>query len=303
MLFLSILLSFEISACRVTTHPVERAATTGMVKSFEMKPRSSPVSLGFSKITSADWLVARDGLLNFSDPKVIEAGLSNELEEIQIYLYIIDHPEQGRFLIDTGVSQSIAHDDEHSPIPDLVKPWIHYDKLKVYQSTNDIVAKAKPIQGVFLTHLHADHIMGMQDISKETPIYIGPGEAAAKSLQNLLSQNLTDALLSGHSPLRELSFATAQDPQSQWLDFFGDASLQILWVPGHTPGSLAFLIQTAEGYQLVTGDTCHTAWGWTHRVTPGTFTADHTLNQQSLDWLVDVAAKTNAQVHLGHQSL
>ena len=88
------------------------------------------------------------------------------------------------------------------------------------------------------------------------------------------------------------------------LDVFGDASLWALHVPGHTPGSMAYLVRTPAGPQLLVGDTSHTRWGWENGVEPGTFTEDHEQNATSLAALRDLAARhPTLRVHLGHQRL
>lgn len=66
----------------------------------------------------ADWEVPREGLINFKDPKVKEKGLTSGNEPIQIYLYTIDHPIHGRYLIDTGMADFFAkiHLSGHFPV-------------------------------------------------------------------------------------------------------------------------------------------------------------------------------------------
>jgi hypothetical protein len=55
---------------------------------------------------------------------------------------------------------------------------------------------------------------------------------------------------------------------------------------------------------LLTGDACHTAWGWEHGVEPGTFSDDQQESAVSLDRLRQLAAKhPTMQVRLGHQAL
>jgi glyoxylase-like metal-dependent hydrolase (beta-lactamase superfamily II) len=88
------------------------------------------------------------------------------------------------------------------------------------------------------------------------------------------------------------------------LDVFGDGSLFALHVPGHTRGSTAFLARTLAGPKLLTGDACHTAWGWVHGVEPGSFSTDGPRSVGSLAALRALAAEhPEIEVHLGHQSL
>jgi hypothetical protein len=54
----------------------------------------------------------------------------------------------------------------------------------------------------------------------------------------------------------------------------------------------------------MTGDTCHTAWGWNNDVEPGSFTMDRKQNIVSLERLRRLAREHPAMaVRLGHQWL
>ena len=86
------------------------------------------------------------------------------------------------------------------------------------------------------------------------------------------------------------------------LDVFGDGSVWALSVPGHTPGSTAYLVRSKAGPVLLTGDACHTRWGWEHHVEPGTFTGDGPRGAESFKKLQGfVAAHPEVEVRLGHQ--
>jgi glyoxylase-like metal-dependent hydrolase (beta-lactamase superfamily II) len=86
------------------------------------------------------------------------------------------------------------------------------------------------------------------------------------------------------------------------VDVFGDGTVWALWVPGHTLGSTAYLVRTPKGPVLLTGDACHTRWGWEHDVEPGTFSSDLPRSAESLARLRRLAAEHPAiDVRLGHQ--
>lgn len=77
-----------------------------------------------------------------------------------------------------------------------------------------------------------------------------------------------------------------------------------LHVPGHSPGSTAYLARTPKGPVLFTGDACHTEFGWQHGVEPGTFSLDQPRSEISLLALEALKARhPNIDVRLGHQTL
>jgi hypothetical protein len=82
----------------------------------------------------ADWEVPREGLINFKDPKVKEQGLTSGNEPTQIYLYTIDHPIHGRYLIDTGMADFFRKDPSEWPFSSAVRYAMNIEKLASIQA-------------------------------------------------------------------------------------------------------------------------------------------------------------------------
>jgi N-acyl homoserine lactone hydrolase len=188
----------------------------------------------------------------------------------------------------------------------LVRRYMHPEKMKVRTDTAALLARLPtPLAGVFLTHLHLDHISGMPDVPRGTPIFAGPGEVEDRAFVNMFARGSVDGMLEGHRPIQEWAFQP--DPGGRFagvLDVLGDGSVIALWVPGHTAGTTAYVVRTPRGPVLLTGDACHTRWGWEHDVEPGTFSADRARSATSLAALRALAARHPAiDVRPGHQSL
>jgi glyoxylase-like metal-dependent hydrolase (beta-lactamase superfamily II) len=168
-----------------------------------------------------------------------------------------------------------------------------------------LALQSEPLAGVFLTHLHLDHVMGLPDVPPSTPVYAGPGEPDASQFLNLFSRGTIDAMLEAAPPIQEWSYEG--DPDGRFtgiVDIFGDASVWALHVPGHSPGSTAYLVRTPDGPKLLVGDASHTRWGWENGVEPGTFSLDGPQSAESLAVLRELVREyPQLEVHLGHQSL
>lgn len=299
------LVSVLATGCAVTSHAVQRSSLGAPRPASELLAvidQPGPVEL--ETIASCDWAVDRGGLINLEHPTAKAAGLTDGDEPIQIFFHAIRHPEKGLFIVDTGVETALRDAPGRAAIRGLVASAMHMEKMTVHQPLGEWLAKQpQPLAGVFITHLHLDHISGMADVPQGTPVFTGPGEASASAFVNLVVQGNSDRALEGKPALSEWPFSReASGPFEGVVDIFGDGSVWALWVPGHTPGSTAYLVRTVKGPVLLVGDASHTRWGWEHDVEPGTFTADGPKSVESFKKLKAFAvAHPNVEVRFGHQ--
>jgi N-acyl homoserine lactone hydrolase len=296
------------AGCAVTRHPTQPAqlGVPSSLAALEVVV-DQPGPITVETLTAADWHVPLSGMLNLEHDRARAAGLEDREEPIQIFLHSLRHPQHGTFSIDSGVQADIHGED--SAIGAMVASVAGLDELKVQLDTRAWLQHlAAPLRGVLLTHLHLDHVMGLPDVPAGTPLYAGPGEAQATSFENLFVQGTTNLELEGHAALSEWQFPSApagvEEGISAVLDVFGDGTLWALHVPGHTPGSTAYVARSPDGPVLFTGDACHTAWGWENGVEPGSFSSDPERGGAALLALRALAQRhPGMSVRLGHQSL
>jgi glyoxylase-like metal-dependent hydrolase (beta-lactamase superfamily II) len=294
------------SACAMSTHETRRS-TLGVPRSSDALEAviDQPGQVTVETVASVDWEVERSDLINFDNPRAKEAKLEKGEEPIQIYFHVLRHPTKGVFLVDTGVERAMRDDPDHAAIQGIFAKGMHADRMKIRIPLGDwLQAHAQDkVQGVFFTHLHLDHVAGTPDLPAETLLYTGLGEAGARGLLNGVVQGTNDRSLAGKGPISEWPYQP--DPAGRFagvVDIFGDGSVWALWVPGHTPGSTAYLVRTPNGPVLLVGDACHTRWGWEHDVEPGTLSRDIPTSAVSLARLRKLVAEHPAiDVRLGHQ--
>lgn len=297
------------TGCALTSHAVQPSGLGAVRSGAELEAAiEQPGPLTVETVSSTEWAVDRGGLINLENPKAKAAGLTEGDEPIEVYFHAIRHPTKGLFIIDTGVEVAMRDRPDEAALMQsaVVKKYLHPEKMKFTAPLGEwLRSKGEPLAGVLFTHLHTDHLSGLRDVPKGTPLYNGPGEAHERALVNFFLSDVVDSAFEGQAPLSEWQFAA--DPSGQFagvIDVFGDGSLWAISVPGHTAGSTAYVARTAQGPVLFTGDTCHTRWGWENGVEPGGFTADHARNLESLEKLRALAARHPAmQVRLGHQAL
>lgn len=294
------------SACTITSHPTERAKL-GVARDSDalLAQIDQPGPLEVETVVSSDWSISRAGLINLDHEHAKSAQLSDGDEPIKVFFHVVKHPQHGTFLVDTGVENALRDAPDDAVLHGVLASAMGAEKMKIQAPLGAWLRQHDvQLKGVLLTHLHLDHVLGLPDVPRGTPLYVGPHESSPRAFMNVLAQPLTDELLAGHAPLQELSFP--RDERGRFagvLDLFGDGSLWAIHTPGHTPGSMAFVARTAQGPVLLTGDTSHTKWGWDNDVEPGSFTSDHESNRRSLAQLRTLAKQHKLDVRLGHQAL
>jgi N-acyl homoserine lactone hydrolase len=305
-IFIISLASLVSSGCTSTTHEVVVSKLGNSISSQKMESiLNQPGPITMRSITSANWHINRGDIINLDSPKAKAAGLRNEPEKIQIYAHILRHPTRGLFIVDTGVSSSLVADPSSQGISWFVQKVMPIKEMQVLEGTSDALRlENTTLNGVFLTHLHIDHISGLPDIALDVPLYVGPNEANDVEWKYAFTQGTVNNLLKGRLPLQAFKFEPDSDGQlAGVVDIFGDASVFAVLSPGHTSGSIAYIVRTTMGPVLLTGDTSHSRWGWDNTVEPGAFISkDSERNLQSLIALKSLVARHPAiTVKLGHQ--
>lgn len=298
ILLLALIIGFMIMSQYRTSTIASKTSTLGVaINSKELIANiSTGKKIETKVINAADWQVPLAGLLDLSHPVAKKAKLTNKEEAINIFAFHIKHPKFGDYFIDTGVSESFAKTPGEFGVPGWVEPMLGLEKLSVNLSTKDYLNQnnISTLNGIFLTHLHLDHISGLPDINNSAPLYVGKQEASAKYWMNIATQGAVDKLAEGFGDFNEW--------QAPIVDVFNDGSLFAIHMPGHTKGSTAYLINAVNGPILAVGDVSHTRWGWDNKVGPGQFSMDKNQNQLSLMKLQSLVRNIpNLTVILGHQ--
>ena len=293
------------SGCMLSTH-ASRPSPLGVARAQSvMEDRlDRPGVVELETVTSVDWEVPRSGLLNLDAPRAKAAHLVDGPEPIKVFFHVLRHPQHGMFIVDSGMENKLRDEPAKAAVRGIVAKYMHREKMVFHATLGDwLAAHPEPLRGVFLTHMHLDHVSGLPDAPPSTAIYVGPNETRSRdSLNGFVAPNI-DRALAGKGPVNEwpYSVGSAGLPDGV-VDIFGDGSVWAIATPGHTRGATAYLVQTPRGPVLLTGDSCHTRWGWDHDVEPGTFNTDTPGSKVSLAKLRALVARhPGIEVRLGHQ--
>ncbi len=182
--------------------------------------------------------------------------------------YLIETPDE-RILIDTGLNPAAIAD-----------PAAYYGRPDIFAVStieqDESVAEqidVKTLSRVVLTHLHWDHVGGLQLIPASVPVVIQRSEWRAGHDEGAVQRNFflpQDYAENG----REVILIDGEH------DLLGDGSVELMLTPGHTPGHQSIRI----GDLVLGGDVTHFATGLDDHRFP-IFAADHDQQGRSAERL------------------
>jgi glyoxylase-like metal-dependent hydrolase (beta-lactamase superfamily II) len=109
------------------------------------------------------------------------------------------------------------------------------------------------LRAILLTHVHADHSLGAERLRRQTGAKVYAGRADCRPLRD---GGPEEAFFSTFSMPDVTPHATAVDGELAGGETlaFGEARFEVIAAPGHTPGSVCYLLERPGLRALFTGD-------------------------------------------------
>ncbi|MBN9416034.1 hypothetical protein ABS71_06850 [bacterium SCN 62-11] len=176
---------------------------------------------------------------------------------LPVRVFVLDHPEHGKFLWDTGYGPAFWRATRNFPAR-LLRWVIPPRLLPEEQLTRQV--QVEQLAGLGLSHFHPDHVGSVPDLPR-LPTWVLRAEW--QRVQKLpYFQSLHTAHLKALFPTGDLHYF--EDLESRvWpgleilgrgWDWFGDGSARIFPLPGHTRGHLGLWMETGDGPLFAVGD-------------------------------------------------
>jgi glyoxylase-like metal-dependent hydrolase (beta-lactamase superfamily II) len=230
---------------------------------------TAPVSL--ARLECGTNQAPTDVGLRFSDTYAYN-GLKVQL----VYsCYVIRHGDDV-LVWDTGFPKGSAPTSPKQTIPELL---------------GQLDITPAQVKYVGLSHSHGDHI-GQANLFPQATLLVGKGDWEVLSDAKVTpNQSAIAPWLSGGSKV---------EPLTADKDVFGDGSVIILNMPGHTPGHRSLLVRLkGMGNVLLTGDLAHFHENYDSNGVPS-FNTDRAATLASIDRFKQIAKNLKATVIIQH---
>jgi N-acyl homoserine lactone hydrolase len=237
--------------------------------------------------------------LNFPLSGAVAAVNSDRSPDLQyeafvVWNLLIDHPE-GTVLWDTGSHPEAG--EGYWPTP-LYEAFAHVDadERDLETALEEVGYAVDDIDVVVQSHLHLDHAGGLYQFENTgVPVYVHRRE-------------LEHAYLSAKSPAGGDAYLAADfDRELNWQVVHGERQLlpgiELLHLPGHSPGLLGAHIERDGTDLLVAGDEAFLAENYEDGTEMGsTLVDDSRAWAESRRKLQDIERRTDATVLYGHDT-
>jgi len=169
-------------------------------------------------------------------------------------------------------------------------------KVSLVELLGKLDVKADNIRYVGISHYHADHV-GQVDSFPRSTLLIG------KADWDVLSDPAKASPLANPKTFAPwIKGGSKVEPVTGDRDVFGDGTVVMLNMPGHTPGHHSLLVKLPQtGYVLLSGDAAHFRENYDSDGVPG-FNYHRGDTLASLDRFKKIAANLKAIVIIQHDS-
>jgi glyoxylase-like metal-dependent hydrolase (beta-lactamase superfamily II) len=200
------------------------------------------------------WTVLSDGWTQAHEAAAIRGG--SWFKQLRFYAtaVLLEHPQHGRVLFDTGYSSRFMEETQHWPyrLYRMLTPVTLTEPGGVIELLRKRGIDPRSVGDIIVSHWHADHIGGLRDFPWAR---LHTSAAAWRSVQGLRgTAALRRAFLPGLVP-------EGAEQRMRWLaegdDVFGCGTMRVLDLPGHAIGQIGVRFTDHAGRKvLLAADAC-----------------------------------------------
>ncbi|RLQ94603.1 N-acyl homoserine lactonase family protein [Falsibacillus albus] len=206
---------------------------------------------------------------------------------VPVSSYLIEHPK-GLILVDTGWHEDMRKNQKNH------LGRLAYSMFKgelpagssVREKLMEYGISSKDLDFVLLTHLHSDHVSGLEQVKDAKKILTSELEWEYAHKRAGYIKSMWKGIDIHTFPLKEIPFG----PFNLGLDLFDDGSIYLVHTPGHSDGMFSILIKMQNGWVLLASDVGYSEKSWNDMILPGV-TTNRKDAKKSLNWVKEFSER------------
>ncbi len=146
---------------------------------------------------------------------------------------------------------------------------------------------------VLLSHLDCDHANGLKLVADAKQILVSKDELLFAENKTLVNRIRYNADWWNGTKMQTFDWNGTEGPAGKSYDVFGDGSLVMVNIPGHSKGLCALKITSSDGrFVLLYADGGYARRSWEQLITSG-IADDKAAQKQSLEWIREQSLDVN----------
>ena len=229
---------------------------------------------------------------------------------VSVYLIECSH---GRILFDSGWHRDMSPDgvfDEKAQIRSLGSlPLYLTNQGRIEQGAaideqlSALGVSPADLDLVLLSHLDCDHADGLKLVADAKQILVSQDELAFAENGTPVNRIRYNAAWWSGTKMRTFDWNGTEGPVEKSYDVFGDGSLVMVNIPGHSRGLCALKITRADGkFVLLFSDGGYARKSWEQLITSG-IADDKAAQKKSLQWIREQSLDENCVVSLANHDV
>ena len=229
---------------------------------------------------------------------------------VSVYLIECSH---GKILFDCGWHRDMSPDgvfDEKAQIRSLGSlPLYLTNQGRIEQGAaideqlSALGVSPADLDLVLLSHLDCDHADGLKLVADAKQILVSQDELAFAENGTPVNRIRYNAAWWSGTKMRTFDWNGTEGPVEKSYDVFGDGSLVMVNIPGHSRGLCALKITRADGkFVLLFSDGGYARKSWEQLITSG-IADDKAAQKKSLQWIREQSLDENCVVSLANHDV
>lgn len=213
---------------------------------------------------------------------------------LPVSAYLIEHP-RGLVLLDCGWSRQMspvgiydaAAQKRHlSPLLYRVNQGVVESGATAREQLERRGIRPADIDIVLMSHLGCDHASGLVDLVGARRVLVAADELRMVARMSPLIRTRFRSSWWRDANVEPFEFKdTGSGPVGRSFDVFGDGSVELVSIPGHTDGLIATVVRGSDGrFVNLVSDGAYGARSWRDMVLPG-IALDKDAQRASLAWI------------------